>query len=92
MFALLSSGLLLLRFRLPAAAKLGLLLIAAQAALFDGVILRSASEVAHAQAAVTARAAETPEPSRATQCREETITLDEGYGLRGQERRVICGR
>ena len=33
-----------------------------------------------------------PQQSSAAQCREETITLDEGYGLRGQETRVVCGR
>ena len=78
------------RFRLSGAAKLGLLLIAAQAALFDGVILHPTGDVAHAGAAVAAPA--TPQKPSAAQCREETITLDEGYGLRGHETRVICER
>jgi len=92
MSALLFLGLAFRRFRLAGAAKLGLLLIAAQAALFNGVILHSAGDVAHAQPAVTARAAEQAQSSSTAQCREETITLDEGYGLRGHETRVICGR
>ena len=70
-----------------------MLLFATQAALFDGVILHPAGEIAHAQAAVAARMEEPPKPSpAAAQCREETITLDEGYGLRGQETRLVCGR
>ncbi|MFY9658009.1 MAG: hypothetical protein WAK01_15760 [Methylocystis sp.] len=93
MSALFFLGLALGRFRLSGAAKLGLLLFATQAALFDGVILHPASEPAHAQATIAARMEEPPQKSpAAAQCREETITVDEGYGLRGQETRLICGR
>ena len=92
MSALFFLGLAFRRFRLSGAAKLGLLLIAAQAALFDGVILHSAGDVAHAKPAVAASAAEQAQQPSAAQCREETVTLDEGYGLRGQETRVVCGR
>ena len=39
------------------------------------------------------RMEEPPKPSPvAAPCREETITLDEGYGLRGEETRLVCGR
>ncbi|HTO80346.1 MAG TPA: hypothetical protein VMJ31_11290 [Methylocystis sp.] len=92
MSALFVLTLALRRFRLGGAAKLGLLLIAAQAALFDGVILRTTGDLAHAGSAVAAPAAAQPQKPSAAQCREETITLDEGYGLRGQETRVVCGR
>jgi hypothetical protein len=80
------------RFRLGGAAKLGLLLIAAQAALFDGVILHRAGGVAHAGAAIATPAKGQPQQPQAAQCREEKITLDEGYGLRGYETRVVCER
>ena len=92
MSALFVLTLALRRFRLSGAAKLGLLLIAAQAALFDGVILHPTGDVAQASAAVAAPAAGQQQKPSAAQCREETITLDEGYGLRGQETRVICER
>jgi hypothetical protein len=93
MSALFFSGPALGLFRLSGAAKLGLLLFATQVALFDGVILHPAGEVAHAQAAVAARMEEPPQKSPvAARCREERITLDEGYGLRGQEMRLVCGR
>ena len=92
MSALFVLTLALRRFRLGGAAKLGLLLIAAQAALFDGVILHTTGDLAHAGAAIAAPAAAQPQKSAAAQCREERITLDEGYGLRGQETRVVCGR
>ena len=92
MSALFFLGLALRRFRLAGAAKLGLLLVAAQATLFESMILRPAGDVAQAKAAVSASAAEQPQSPAATQCREETIMLDDGYGLRGEETRVICGR
>jgi hypothetical protein len=93
MSAIFFSGLTLGRFRLSGAAKLGLLLFATQAALFDGVILHPAGEAAHAEAAVAARLEEPPQPlPAAVQCREERIALDEGYGLRGQETRLVCDR
>jgi hypothetical protein len=92
MSALFVLTLALRRLGLGGAAKLGLLLIAAQAALFDGVILHTTGDLAHAGAAVAAPATGQPQQSSAAQCREETITLDDGYGLRGQETRVVCGR
>jgi hypothetical protein len=92
MSTLLFFSLALRRLRFSSAAKLGLLLIAGQAALFDGVILHSTGGVAQARPAVTAPAANEPQKPSSAQCREETITLDEGYGLRGQETRMICGR
>ena len=80
------------QLRLNGAAKLGVLLVAAQATLFDGVILRSTGDVAQASAAVAAPVTGRPQEATAAQCREETVTLDEGYGLRGHETRVVCGR
>ena len=92
MSALFVLSLALRRFRFSGAAKLGLLLIAAQAALFDGVILRTTGDVAHAGAAVTIPASGQPQKPAAARCREETVALDEGYGLRGRETRVVCER
>ena len=80
------------RLHLGGAAKLGLLLVAAQAALFDGVILHATGDVAQAGAAISTPAAGQPQKPAAAQCREETITLDEGYGLRGYETRMVCDR
>jgi hypothetical protein len=81
------------RFRLSGAAKLGGLLFATQVALFDGVVLHPAGDVAHAQSAVAKRMEEPPQKLPAVaRCREERITLDEGYGLRGEETRLVCGR
>ncbi|ARN79860.1 hypothetical protein [Methylocystis bryophila] len=92
MSALFFPRLALRQFTIAGAARLGLLLFAAQATLFEGVILQSAGDVAHAKAAVSASATKQSQDQSGTQCREETITLDEGYGLRGQETQEICER
>ena len=80
------SKLALRRFRLSGALRLGLILVAAQAALFEGVIFQPGAD-----GALAAFAAPATEPSTA-RCQQETIMLDEGYGLRGQDTRVVCGR
>ncbi len=78
-------------FRLGGAAKFALLFIAVQAAIFGGVMLQSTADVAHARAAISVAASEQQQEPSTGNCREETVTLDEGYGLRGQNRRIICG-
>ncbi len=79
------------RFRLGGAARLGLLFIAAQVAIFCGVILQTRGDVAHARAAISVAASEQQQEPSTGKCREEAVALDEGYGLRGHDRRMVCG-
>jgi hypothetical protein len=78
-------------FRLGGAAKLVLLFVAAQVAIFGGVILQTRGDVAHARTAISVAVSEQQQEPSTGKCREEAVTLDEGYGLRGHDRRMICG-
>jgi hypothetical protein len=76
--------------RLSAALKVGLLLLVADMAVLGGKALAT-NDAGRESAAVVATLPDTPPPSPVkVQCREATVSLDEGYGLQGHKTQVIC--
>lgn len=75
--------------RLSAALKVGFVLLIANMAAAGAAALATNEELAGGTPAVASAPAETPTKM---QCREVTVSLDEGYGLQGHETRTICTR
>ena len=76
--------------RLSTAFKVGLILLVADLAVLGGKALATNDATRNQDAVVAALPTGAPTAPIKMQCREVSVSLDEGYGLQGHKTRVIC--